>query len=176
MKISICMSVSLNGITCLDDGSEDFLSKEGGQSALNITKKAGAMIWGRRTYEIVGGSFRKSLEQKLQAIPKVIVSANPRFKVSDNFLLASSPQAAINLLEAKGVRAAVVCGGSKLNTAFLQAGLVDEIIINVEPIIIGKGLPLFAPADFEVRTELINVKPVNKGELLLTYKVLKGAS
>ena len=36
-------------------------------------------------------------------------------------------------------------GGGQVNTVMLNAGLIDEIILTVFPLVLGKGIPLFAP-------------------------------
>ena len=35
-------------------------------------------------------------------------------------------------------------GGGQINTLMLNAGLIDEIILFIQPIVLGSGLPLFA--------------------------------
>jgi dihydrofolate reductase len=37
-------------------------------------------------------------------------------------------------------------GGGQINTVMLKAGLIDEIIVTLVPIVLGDGIPLFAPA------------------------------
>jgi dihydrofolate reductase len=36
-------------------------------------------------------------------------------------------------------------GGGQINTVMLKAGLIDEIIVTLIPIVLGDGIPLFAP-------------------------------
>ena len=36
-------------------------------------------------------------------------------------------------------------GGGQINTVMLNAGLIDEIILTVFPLVLGDGIPLFAP-------------------------------
>lgn len=36
-------------------------------------------------------------------------------------------------------------GGGQVNTVMLNAGLIDEIILTVVPVVLGEGIPLFAP-------------------------------
>ena len=63
-------------------------------------------------------------------------------------------------------------GGSTINTAFIKENLLDEIILNVEPALIGKGVPLFAQDDFSKKLNFVSSKEDN-GILTLHYKVLK---
>jgi len=78
-----------------------------------------------------------------------------------------------NLLSQKGYKIAVVAGGGTLNASFLKEGLVDELFLDVEPVIIGKGLPLFAGKQFGKKLELLGIKKLSKNEIQLHYKVLK---
>ena len=36
-------------------------------------------------------------------------------------------------------------GGGEINTAMLNAGLIDQVILTVFPLALGDGIPLFAP-------------------------------
>ena len=62
--------------------------------------------------------------------------------------------------------------GGKLATSFLKEGLVNEIYLNVEPIVFGKGIPIFTNENFEKNLELLQVKKFSKNEVRLHYMVL----
>jgi dihydrofolate reductase len=173
MKVKLIMSISLNGVICLEDRTESFLSKAGGALITKLSIDVGSLILGRGTYENVINNLKDSVSWYLSDIPKIVVTSNPNYRVIESYLTAISPQAAIKLLEDKGVTEAALVGGSKLASVFMAAGLVDEIWLDVEPIVIGKGIPLFDPKDFEVRMELLSVDKVNNSELLVKYKVVK---
>ena len=36
-------------------------------------------------------------------------------------------------------------GGGQINTVMLNAGLIDEMILTAFPLVLGEGIPLFAP-------------------------------
>ena len=61
-------------------------------------------------------------------------------------------------------------GGSQLNTLLLNAALIDEIILTYIPIILGKGIPLFASGASEKLVQLKQSKNFSNGfvQLLLT--------
>ena len=50
----------------------------------------------------------------------------------------------------------------------MKAGLVDELILVVEPVLFGKGLPLLTE-DLDRRLELLDVKKVNQNTVQLHY-------
>jgi len=45
--------------------------------------------------------------------------------------------------------------------------------LNIEPIFVGKGIPLFAPQDFELNLQLISIDKSDKGITTLSYSVVK---
>ena len=81
------------------------------------------------------------------------------------------PEEAIKHLETLGFQEALVLGGSKINSSFMKNGLVDEIYLDVHAHILGQGIPLFAPADFEYKLELLEIKKLSEQTLQLHYKV-----
>lgn len=72
-----------------------------------------------------------------------------------------------------GVSEACLIGGQQTISQFIQKGLVDEIYLDVEPLIFGQGIPLFSPADFELKLELLEVKNLSAQTVQLHYKVKK---
>ncbi|MBI2798583.1 dihydrofolate reductase family protein [Candidatus Saccharibacteria bacterium] len=106
-------------------------------------------------------------------IYKIVVSSDTNLQLEEGYNLTTSPRHALELLREQGTESALVDGGGKLNASFLREGLVHEIHLIIEPVMIGKGLPIIAPDAFEVRTSLISVEEIHKEEVLLKYKVEK---
>jgi dihydrofolate reductase len=60
--------------------------------------------------------------------------------------------ALVNRLRAEGHRRCVLLGGSRVHSLFLDANLVDELWLTLEPRLFGGGVPLLAsPLDFQMR-------------------------
>ena len=106
-------------------------------------------------------------------IEKIIISQDQNFKLDEGYTLAGSPADALTKLSQKGFKKALVTGGANINSAFAKANLLDEIILNIEPVFVGKGIPLFAPEDFELKQKLISSEKSAGGILTLGYNVLK---
>lgn len=60
-------------------------------------------------------------------------------------------------------------GGGNLIKQFLSHRLVDEIVLFVHPILLGKGIPLFLPFEEEIDLKLIETKTFNNGIVKLAY-------
>lgn len=174
MKVILTMAISANGIIATKTGSEDFLSHDNWLQFVKLAKKVGCFIWGRKTYEAVlkwEGDYLKELE----GVKKIIVSGSG-IDLIDGFELAKSPEDALKKLEQYGFNEAIITGGSTINSAFAKAGLIDKVIFDVNPSILGDGIPVFAPEDFELSLELTNVEKVGSNLVELHYKVNKCAS
>ena len=66
----------------------------------------------------------------------------------------------------------IVMGGSELGSALIEAGLVDEIGLNVHPVLLGSGTPAFRPMDRRIALELTESRPIAKGCVFLRYRVI----
>lgn len=52
--------------------------------------------------------------------------------------------------------------------------MIDEIIFNIEPVVIGKGIPVFKLEGFDdKRLKLLEIKKLEEGIAQLHYKVIK---
>ena len=91
--------------------------------------------------------------------------------VDNTHLIAESPEEALNLLQ--DFEEVVVAGGGILNNSFIEKNLIDEIYIDIEPIIITNGIPLFFGKEIVVNLKLIGQKKISESEIQLHYKVIK---
>jgi dihydrofolate reductase len=172
MKITLFMATSLNGIIARPDYREDFLSNQNWYSFLDFTRETGALIWGRKTQEKARQYSPQALAQ-MGDFPKIVVTTDPAYTLEAGFEQAGSPQEAVDKLRRKGCKQATLAGGGILNSAFAREQLIDEVRINVEAVIIGKGIPVFAPGDFDMKLELKECRQVNQKIVQLCCLVVK---
>jgi len=170
MKTSLFMATSLNGMIATKNGDENFLSDINWQSFSELVKKSGCFIVGRKTYEAVQ-KWTDFNFNNLEAKLKIVVSSDQDLELSSTFLLASSPKEALEKAEALNFENIILAGGSALNSAFMKENLIDEIILNFEPTIIGNGVPLFAEDDFERRLTLVEAVKISAEILQVRYLV-----
>ena len=54
----------------------------------------------------------------------------------------------------------------------MQAGLINEIVLVVEPVVFGSGLTLFKEGEFAYKLSLTDVKKLNDHTVQLHYAVV----
>ena len=170
MKTILMAVASLNGMIARRDGSYDWASKEDKEAFFAVYKKAGCIIIGRNTYEA-----RKNIPGFPNPACICLVLTHRPFQSDKPNLnpITATPREAFAFLEARGFTSVVIGGGGQINTEFLREGLVDEIILDVEPITLGRGISLFAPEDMQTKLKLLSVTKLNMSTLQIHYKVLK---
>lgn len=138
------------------------------KSFAEVVGRTKNMIIGRKTYEIM------KFENEFAKIgdPFVIVITSER-KEEEGVKFEQNPINALSRMQASGYDEVLIAGGSQLNSSFMKEGLVSEIYLDVEPLIFGKGIKLFAESDFEERLELLGVKQLSKNTVQLHYRVIE---
>jgi dihydrofolate reductase len=169
MKVVLFMAMSLNGMIADKDGNEDFLSHANWKSFGKIAKEHGCIIIGRKAYEIVQ-QWTDYTYSDIDAKLKIVVSSDDNLKLDPAFVLASSPVDAIAKAEAANFESALLVGGSGINSAFMYENLIDEIVFNIEPAIVGRGIPVFFESNFEKRLTLLSSEKIDDGILQVRYK------
>ncbi len=164
------MAMSVNGmIADAKDGApwSDAVRK----AYLGTVEKYKNIIVGRRTYEIMtkAGDL-DSFENK----PSMIVVTSHPFVDSDTIQVPSLSEA-IDHLRAQGFDSALIGGGSKLATSALQEDLVDEIQLDIEPILMARGIPLLQDSQFTAKLSLLEVNQLDDQVIHVTYSVRKDA-
>jgi dihydrofolate reductase len=128
------------------------------------------VVMGRRTYEpglrmgvtdpyptMETYVFTRSLKQ----------SPNPRVK-----LVAEDAQGVIRGLKARPGKDIYLAGGASFASMLLEAGLVDEVVLKLNPVLLGAGIPLVTRLRSVSSLELLSTKVYRNGVVLLRYAVL----
>ena len=168
MKVILYMALSANGLIAKSDDDTSWISKEEWASYSAAVRRAGCLIVGRRTYHIL---TRQPEFAELASAKLIIVSADDFETQAANHFIAHSPEDALKL--AGDFTEVIVAGGGILNASFLALNLVDEIYLDIEPIVLCTGIPLFQGKDFERKLRLIGQKRIADNEIQLHYEVLK---
>lgn len=166
MKVILYMAMTINGFIAKEDDGTPW-SEIVWESYYKIAKNFKAIILGRKTYEIM----KRENEFEKIGNPFVVVVTNQTKENKDNLVYVNSPNEAIKLLKEKQFTEILIAGGGKLNASFMKENLINEVILDVEPIIFGKGIKLFSEGDFEANLELIETKKLSENEIQLHYKV-----
>ena len=196
MRIILSAFISLDGVVQAPGGqgedddhgfqhggwSMPFFDEEAMGGAIDgLMGETEALLFGRLTWQNMAAAWPERagdpFADQMNALPKYVVSrtltadeAASRW-TNTTLLDAGDPIGAIRDLRAReGDGAIQVWGSSALAQQLLEADLVDELRLMLEPILLGGGKTIF-PADGRARPfELVSVDQAKTGVLICTYR------
>lgn len=170
MKLIWSPAVTLDGNIAMADGNSNWPSETDGNLFQELVKECGAVIVGRKTFEQYKGEVFP-----IEGAITYVWTHQPETGESYSGVeyISGKPKGVLANLEQKGHTKCVLAGGTITNNAFMGAGLVDEIIATIYPLLFGKGMGLLTLDNFEVKLELLETKPIGDGVIRNHYKVLK---
>lgn len=171
MKVILYMATSLNGNITRGKNDSSWVDKEDWKYFNKITSDSKVMIMGSETYK----EFTDDFPQK-QALNIVMTKKETLLKKKINGAVFTDkyPKEILKMIEKLGYKQACLIGGEKINTSFVKDNLIDEIYVDIHPLLVGKGLRLFGNIDKYFRKlKLLDIKKLDKGLVLLHYKVGK---
>lgn len=170
MKTIIYLAASANGLIGNARNVPDWLSPEYGQGFMEICQRTQAVIMGKTSYNILAPDYLPLKEGGSLVVLTHDTNAKP---AQSNVLFTDeSPERIIEQLAAKGHTEAVIIGGTQTVSLFVKAGLADELILAVEPVLFGKGLPLLSDTESEYKLSLLDVKKLSDKTVQLHYRIL----
>ena len=171
MKASVFVGTSLDGFIARPNGAFDFLPTGGGEphGYDEFMATVDALVIGRHTFETVlsfgGWAYGKK--------PVFVLSSRPLPSVPAGAVverMAGEPAAIVAQLEARGIQHAYVDGGITIQR-FLQARLIQRLIITRVPVLIGSGIPLFGPSPHDIALRHIATRQYQSGLVQSEYEV-----
>jgi dihydrofolate reductase len=171
MKASVFIATSLDGYIARPDGGLDWLPEDGGEphGYDEFMATIDAIVIGRGTFETVL-SFSEWPYGEREV---VVLSSRGDLKAPPGAactFLSGEPQEVVAQLEARGFRHLYIDGGVTI-TRFLEAGLIQRLIITRIPVLLGSGIPLFGPLSHDVRFEHVATRSFKGGMVQSEYVV-----
>lgn len=176
------MTISLDGFIADQNGSAERLYPDlealQGSPYMNAQiEETGAVVMGRRTFDMNPDPDSYVGNYEFQ-VPIFVVTHTPppNAPKQDNdltftFVTDGVEAAVAQAKAAAGHRAVTVVGGASLIDQLLHARLVDELRVDVMPVILGAGVRLFSEGSPDVNLETTEVQQVN-ARISLCFRVL----
>jgi dihydrofolate reductase len=171
MRAIVFVGQSLDGYIARSDGSLDFLDVPGANEDHGfaaVMDSVDAMVMGRDTFDFVERYGAWPFGDK----PVFVLSHRP---VDDPprtvEVLDLPPRGVADELDRRGIDRVYVDGGRTIQS-FLDAGLVERLIITTVPVLIGSGIPLFGATTADIALRLVGLTSFGGGLTQATYDVV----
>jgi len=143
----------------------DWSSPEDKKLFVRLTKEAGVMVMGSRTFATIG--------RALPGRRTIVYTTQPEAITTEGIeTTQASPAELIAQLKSEGATGVAICGGSSIYQLFMKSGVIDELYLSIEPLLFGQGVPLFA-GELETRLQLLSNEKLNDNTVLLHYAISK---
>lgn len=172
MKVILIAALSADGLLGRDsdDFSMDWTSPEDVQLFVRVTKEAGVMVMGSRTFATTVAAGRKLPGRKM-----VVYTSKQHIdhhRTDPTEFTSEAPDKLLTRLRAEGYESVAICGGAAVYDLFLREGLVDELYITYEPVLFGTGVTL-ASSSFDLKLKLLDMQQLNENACMMHYEVEK---
>jgi len=161
--VTVKTAQSLDGHTAAADGTSQWItSPEAREDAQELRRRCDAIVAGTGTVQADNprltargatpgdegaGALPQPLPQPLRVVMGFTeVPADAAVRGTDGRFLqvrTHDPAVVLSELHARGVRHVLVEGGATVASAFLRAGLADELVVYTAPKLLGAGTPSF---------------------------------
>jgi dihydrofolate reductase len=183
-KVVFFMLTSLDGYFEGQDHDLNWhhVDDEFNEFAIEQLNSVDTLLFGRVTYEMMAGFWPSAFAIETDPIvaglmnskPKIVFSKTlPGTEWNNSRLVRADFAAEITRLKQLPGQDLIILGSSDLAVTFLKAGLLDEIRVLVNPIVIGNGKPLLAGIDRPIELKLFNTRIFRNGNVLLFYEPLQ---
>ena len=174
MKASVFIATSLDGFIARRDGGIDWLPEpelEGEDYGFGkFFETVDYLVMGRNSFEKVmtlGGWFYGTT-------PVVVLTHRsldiPEGLSSPVITLSGSPAEVVAELASRGAKHLYIDGGKTVQ-AFLDAGLIERMIITRIPVLLGDGIPLFGPLRQDIKLRHVATRAFDDGLVQSEYEV-----
>ena len=171
-KVKLFIASSLDCYIAREDGGIDWLFTDADYGYTKFYDSIDTIIVGRKSYD-----QSLTFDEYPYKGKKVYVFTRKKVRKNNNeqdveYIDTNIQDFVTSLTQSIG-KDIWLLGGGEIASVLLNAGLVDEIILSIHPIILGTGIPLLRNIQKEVNLKLESSLSFESGLTQLCYKVLK---
>src|SRR5688572_419984 len=165
---------SLDGFIAPPDGSMDWLhwSKDVQEIMSTYWATIDTMLMGRKTWEVATAGGGGGGGGGMGGITTYVFSRTLTSVGHGAHLVRDDAGEFVRQLKEQPGKGICVMGGGELAQSLFAAGVIDEVGLNVHPVLLGSGVPFFRDAGRRIGLELAESRVIDGGCVLSTYRVL----
>lgn len=163
-KVTFHVATSLDNYIAGKDGAIDWIlgGEEGSSAMAELWQNVDTVVMGRKTYLPVlktGTAFPTYPGVKNYVFSRTLKeSSDPNVEI-----IREDAAEFVRKLKTKDGQDIFVLGGGLFAKSLFEASLIDEVGLNIHPILLGSGTPLFNEMNCQVNLELIECKTFKNG-------------
>jgi dihydrofolate reductase len=178
--------ISLDGFAADKNGQLDFFpsaeaNRYSDKDQLQFLEQVDTILLGRVTYELFADFWPSAtteteiIADKLNSLPKLVCSNTltkaPWGRWPNAQIIRGNAIEAIKELKKGEGKHIVLWGSLSLAQSLMKEKLIDEYHIQVCPVLLGAGRPLFTHASTQAGLRLLNVRNYDTGVVHLQYEL-----
>lgn len=164
---------SLDGFIAAADGSYDWIHHGKGADAImrDYWKRIDTLVMGRKTWEVVAGHGGGP---GMGSVHSYVFSRTlSRISRKGVTLVKDDAGEFVRALKQQPGKDICVFGGGDFARSLFAAGVIDEVGFNIQPVLLGSGIPLVLDPGRHVSLELMESRTIDGGCVYVTYKVAR---
>jgi dihydrofolate reductase len=181
-KIGLFMNVSLDGYVEMPGHDISGFIGENQAFSAEQSQNVDTVLLGHRTYEMMksfwptpqAAAAAPEIAKFMREKRKVVASHQPFEPGWSNATVISGEAAGtVKQLKQQPGQDIIILGSNRLCTSLLQAGLIDELQIMLNPVVFGAGTSLLQGLPGKAELRLADTRKFESGAILLTYAPVK---
>lgn len=174
-KVTYGAACSLDGFITGPNGAIDWLhwSRDVEQLMADTWSKTDTVLMGRKTWEFAaasGGGGGEMPNISGYVFSKTLAS----LPGGGGTIVKSDAGEFVRELKRQPGKEICLLGGGKLAKSLFEAGVIDEVGLNIHPVLLGSGVPFFRDAG-RIGLELIESRTIAGGCVYVLYRVRRAA-
>lgn len=173
-KVKYFVANSLDNFIARPDGAVDWLCNDGTDYGMSrFFNSIDSMLIGRKTYEVAlqqGHDMASSAGEGCYIFSRTLKSPTKK-KAKGGRIIPENAGDFVRRLKQEAGKDIWLMGGGELAASLFAEDLVDEISLNIHPVLLGAGVPLLPAIGRQIDLELIECKPHQNGCVQLSYRV-----
>jgi dihydrofolate reductase len=180
-KVVWSATMSLDGFIAGPDDAMDWVFRYPGPNPVvdELIRTTGAVLAGRRSYDVGRSAQRPETREAFGgawAGPQFVLTHRPHDADPENTFLSGDIRAAVAIALEAAAGKNLNLIGADVAAQCIAAGLVDEIVVLIVPVLLGAGVRLFARQG-EKAVELDTRSVTRSGQVTnLRFRVVKSGS
>ncbi|MGK2861097.1 MAG: dihydrofolate reductase family protein [Chitinophagaceae bacterium] len=171
-KVILQLALSLDGFLEGPNGEFDWCFTDNDYGMIDFFKRIDAIFIGRKSYEMslaMGGSAPPGFP----SLKEYVFSNSLKDVAGDRMLVNGDIEMEVNKIKKEPGKDIWLYGGASLTTHFINHSLVDEIVLAVHPILLGRGKLLFQNIRGRIPLKFISSISYPSGLVMLAYHLQK---